>query len=133
MTQAFRPLEHIRRRADFVAAYDGGARVSGRFMTVFVRESGFEHARLGIAATKKIGGAVIRNRAKRLVREIFRRARPAGGLDIVVIPRRELLDAPYASLEAEFSTLLEHRGRAGAGQSRPRSRGPRRAGGSPRV
>ncbi|MGE0041423.1 MAG: ribonuclease P protein component [Vicinamibacterales bacterium] len=133
MTQAFRPSEHIRRRADFLAAYDGGARVSGRYMIVFVRASGFDHARLGIAATKKIGGAVIRNRAKRLVRELFRRTRPAGGLDIVVIPRRELLDAPYASLEAEFSALLERRGRADAGQRRPRPRGPRRPGGSPRV
>jgi ribonuclease P protein component len=53
---------------------------------------------------------VIRNRAKRLVREVFRRNKPPGGLDIVVIPRRELLEADYAHVEAEFLSILTRRG-----------------------
>ena len=75
-------------------------------MTMFTRASELENARLGIAATRKIGSAVIRNRAKRLVRELFRRHKPAGSFDIVVVPRREMLDAPYVRLEAEFIKLL---------------------------
>ena len=115
----FRPREHIRRRADFEAIYQSGTKVSGRLMTMFVRENHSEHARLGIAATRKIGGAVIRNRAKRLTRELFRHHKPASAVDIVVVPRREFLDAPYPSLEREFNSLL---GRA----SKPgRPRGPR--------
>ena len=133
MTQAFRPAEHIRRRKDFTEAYDTGARVSGRFMTVFFRSTESGRVRLGIAATKKIGGAVVRNRAKRLVRELFRRgAKPAGGFDIVVIPRRELLDASYSSLETEFSALIERRDRGSVGR-RPRPSRPRRAGPDSRV
>ena len=62
--------------------------------------------RLGIAATRKMGPAVERNRAKRLVRELFRHHKPAAGVDVVVVPRREMLDAPYARLEAEFCMLL---------------------------
>ena len=65
--------------------------------------------RLGIAATKKLGGSVERNRAKRLIREVFRRNKIAPGFDVVVIPKRELLDASLSTLEADYRTLLARR------------------------
>ena len=64
-------------------------------------------SRLGIAATKKLGGAVVRNRAKRLIREVFRRNKIAPGFDIVIVPKRPLLDASLTVLEAEYRTLVE--------------------------
>ncbi len=76
-------------------------------MTLFTREREQGVARLGIAATRKIGGAVVRNRAKRLVREFFRHHKPAAAVDIVVVPRREMIDAPFEQIEAEFATLLK--------------------------
>ena len=121
----FRPHEHIRRRSDFEAIYESGVKVNGRLMTVFVRKTDAEHARLGIAATRKIGGAVIRNRAKRLTRELFRNHKPAAALDIVVVPRREFLDAPYPSLTREFDALLERAARAPQRPGRHRSPGAR--------
>ena len=75
-------------------------------MTMFTRERDAGGARLGIAATRKMGAAVERNRAKRLVREVFRHHKPAGAIDVVVVPRREILDAPYENVEAEFRSLL---------------------------
>lgn len=111
----FRPHEHVRRRADFELAYDGGAKVNGRFMTMFVAPNTVGYARLGVAATRRIGGAVIRNRAKRIIRELFRHQKPTAGLDVVVVPRREFLDAPYPSLEREFGVLLERSARTPRG------------------
>lgn len=66
-------------------------------------------ARLGIAATRKLGGAVVRNRAKRLIREVFRRNKLPHGVDVVVVPKRELLDASLDALEADYRALIERR------------------------
>jgi ribonuclease P protein component len=91
--------------------YRQGARVHGRFSTVFVLSNAGAVARLGIAATKKLGGSVERNRAKRLIREVFRRNKVPRGIDIVVVPRRELFDASLTALEADYLTSLERAAR----------------------
>ena len=80
-------------------------------MTVIALHNGQDHSRLGIAATRKLGGAVVRNRAKRLVRELFRNADVPQGLDIVVIPRPDMLDADFRALESEFRYALRRAGR----------------------
>lgn len=63
-----------------------------------------DECRLGITVTRKVGGAVERNRIKRVMREIFRRhrARLAPPLDLVVNPRRAFLDKTSNELEEEF-------------------------------
>lgn len=102
----FFPAEHVRKRADFELIYKTGFKRSGRLMTMFTMEREAGPARLGIAATRKMGAAVERNRAKRLVREVFRHNKPAAALDVVVVPRREILAAAYDRLESEFRSLL---------------------------
>jgi ribonuclease P protein component len=72
-------------------------------------KNGFDHARLGIAATRKLGGAVVRNRAKRIIRDVFRRNKFARGYDVVVVPNRRLLEAGQNTFEAEFCQFLEER------------------------
>jgi ribonuclease P protein component len=132
----FRPREHIKRRTDFETIYESGVKVNGRVMTVFVRHTSTGYPRLGIAATRKIGGAVIRNRAKRLTRELFRSHKPTAALDIVVVPRRGFLDAPYSSLEREFDALLKRAVRSPQPRRAPagtRHGGARSAGTHPRV
>jgi len=103
----FRPHEHIRRRADFQQVYERGARVRGHFSTLFLLPNKLPIGRLGIAATRKLGGAVARNRAKRLIREVFRRNKVASGFDVVVVPKRELLEASLTALETEYVHNLE--------------------------
>jgi ribonuclease P protein component len=111
--EGFDQRERVRRRADYQQVYDRGVKVHGRLFTLFRLPNGLETARLGIAATRKLGGAVTRNRAKRLIREVFRRNKPAPGFDIVVVPRRVLLDASLIALESEFRSMLERSDRRG--------------------
>ena len=99
--------ERIRRRAEYQQIYDRGIRTPGRYLTMFTLSNNLPVGRLGIAASRKLGGAIERNRAKRLIREVFRRNKLAPGFDIVVIPKRELLDASLNTLETEFRNTLD--------------------------
>jgi ribonuclease P protein component len=105
-TRGSRPYERIRRRADFQQVYEHGARLGGRYSTVFMLANKLKVGRLGIAATRKLGGAVQRNRAKRLIREVFRRVEIAPGYDVVVIPKCELLDADLSVLEPDHRNTI---------------------------
>ena len=96
--------------------YSRGVRVHSRYCTVFLLANEGGAGRLGIAATKKLGGSVERNRAKRLIREVFRRNKIAPGFDVVVIPKRDLLHASLSTLEADYRALITRRL---ARQSRP--------------
>src|ERR671936_1131432 len=105
----FRREHRIRRRVEYQQIYDRGTRIRSRYSTVFVLPNDKGITRLGIAATRKLGGSVVRNRAKRLIREVFRRNKLAPGFDIVVVPKRELLDASLNVLEADYRNILTRR------------------------
>ena len=130
--QTLPTAERIRRRPEFERVYSQGTRVHGRFMTLIVLPNGSAVPRLGIAATRKLGSAADRNRAKRLAREVFRRQKVTAGLDVVVIPRREMLDAPFASLETDYRAALQRGGRQ-AGSSAAPVRRQRGRSGTPEV
>lgn len=99
----------LRRRAEFQQVFDSGQRIRGRFLTVLVASGQSSRTRLGIVASRKLGDSVKRNRAKRLIREIFRRSAQhddSMGVDVVVIPRKELFDATYPGLQEDFQGAL---------------------------
>ena len=100
------PSQKLKRRTEFTRVYENGTRHRCRFMTCFALRNDVGVPRLGISASQKIGNAVVRNRAKRRVRELFKARKPLSSIDLVVIPRRELADAPWTNIEADFRAAL---------------------------
>ncbi len=85
----FRPHEHLRKPQEFQAVYDRRRSSADGTIIVYVRENGLPQSRLGLSVSKKFGGAVQRNRIRRLMREAYRLTKEhfPPGYDIVLIPR----------------------------------------------
>jgi len=97
------------RSADFRRVYDEGARYSGPFFAAFyARRPECEGPKIGFTVPRALGKAVVRNRIKRRVREAVRlrleQLNPQ--CEIVINPRRRVLDAPFPELEREVEKLF---------------------------
>jgi ribonuclease P protein component len=103
-----RPAERkVRQRSEFQRVFDGGRRTHGRLFTLIAAPTQAGTTRLGIVASRKLGGAVVRNRAKRLIREVFRTTvHPSSPVDLVVIPKNALLSADVEGLRREYQAML---------------------------
>jgi ribonuclease P protein component len=103
-------LSSLTRRADFLAANRGRrAPMPGFVLLVRPREDGDDRIRLGITVTKKIGGAVVRNRMKRRFRSLARDLLPVQGVagaDHVLIGRQGGIERDFALLRAELEKAL---------------------------
>jgi len=98
------PGERLRHGKDFKKAYQEGQRLVCRFFVAFVVPRGAGPLRLGVVASRRVGGAVARNRAKRLLREVFRLRRPRREVsaDIVLVARGPIVTARYQDVETAY-------------------------------
>jgi ribonuclease P protein component len=105
----FRPRQRLRTGAEFDAVFARGARLDGRWFLLVAAANGRAFDRLGLAVNRRTGGAVARNRARRLLREAFRRVAPPAdpGLDLVVVARAGLAGLGQAEVDRELRRGLE--------------------------
>jgi ribonuclease P protein component len=97
------------RRGEFDAVYRAGKRRSSSHFTVFFRANQLPVSRFGFSIKKALGGAVVRNRIRRRLREIVRchRMEIPAGWDIVIHPKSSVGRAEFAALTADLVRLMK--------------------------
>ena len=100
----------LRQKREFVRAYEEGRRIISRFFVAFIVENSEGPLRIGVVASRRVGGAVTRNRAKRLLREVFRKRKPTRDIsaDMVLVARGPIKEASFGDVDAAY---VKHLGR----------------------
>ena len=100
-SRAFPKTKRLLRRADFKRVYDRRLSVSDSRLIVYAASNDRKENRVGLSVSRKFGGAVRRNRLRRLLREAYRlsRHRLPTGLDLIFIPRSATMPALADLLE----------------------------------
>lgn len=112
MSSQYQQHEHLKRGVDFKRVYDRRRSASNDWLIVYACENGLAYSRLGLSVGRKWGGAVVRNRIRRLYKEVYRLSRDElpTGLDLVFIPRTADLPA-FAEMLAALPRLVRNAAR----------------------
>lgn len=107
--------DSLKNNYEFRRLYAKGKHTASPRMVIYCRRNRLSYNRLGITVSTKIGKAVIRNRIRRRLREIYRlnEYRMRQGYDIVIVARSAGRYAKYCELEADFSGLTAKLGLCG--------------------
>ncbi len=97
----------LKRRSDFQRVYRTGRSWANRYFVLYVFASDYLDGKVGFAAGKKLGCAVVRNRVKRLLRESYRKnqAQIKPGLALLLVGRKAMVDVKCDVVEKAFVSL----------------------------
>ena len=99
-------LNHIFRRLYATQGYANG------MLVLYARPNRTGKNRVGITTGKKLGHAVVRNRARRRLREVYRLATPhlKKGYDFVLVARSKAVDGSFSAMQENFERLCKKLG-----------------------
>ncbi len=103
---AARREQHLTRNEQFKLVYDRGSSWISKTIVMKSLSNVLNFSRYGITVSKRAGKAVVRNRIRRLLREILRKNPPQGGWDIIFIARAPAAEADFWSLGKSVRELL---------------------------
>ena len=101
-----RKEQRLTKPQQYASVYRRGISKSSNMLVMRALPNGLPLSRFGFSVSKKVGGAVVRNHIKRLLREILRVLPVKPGWDIVFIARQPAADANYAATRAIVLDLL---------------------------
>ena len=98
----------LKKNSDFRRLYSKGKSAVTPFMVVYCRRNGLDHNRVGYTVSTKLGLAVVRNRVRRRIREIYRlnREKMLPGWDIIVVGRGRSIKGPYEKMNEAYLDCL---------------------------
>lgn len=96
----------------FRETYERGRSFAGKHMVMWLRSGEGAALRLGVVASRRVGNAVRRARAKRRLREAYRRNRRRfrGDFDVILVARHGIVAAPWAQVEEDLLALAHRAG-----------------------
>lgn len=99
----------LRKKKDFSSIYNRGKSVGERFVVVFFRKNGLDYNRTAFLASKKVGKSVIRNRARRLMKESYRGIKESldFGYDFIFIARNSIVDVKCKEVKKSLEAALK--------------------------
>ncbi|MGI5920333.1 MAG: ribonuclease P protein component [Syntrophomonadaceae bacterium] len=104
--------KRINKGKDYNNIFHYGKKIPGRYIIVFIQENNLGRNRCGIVTSKKVGNAVIRNRAKRQLRAIISNGWETinDGYDIVIVARKNITTAVFNQLVRDFYMVMRKAG-----------------------
>ena len=99
----------LKENYEFRRLYQRGKSAAGGTMVLYCRKNKLDHNRLGLTASTKLGHAVVRNRCRRRLREVYRLNLPQmkKGYDVILVARGKTATAPWKELTSTFTKLCK--------------------------
>jgi len=97
---------------EFRRLYNKGKSAVGPAVVVYCKKNRLDHNRLGVTVSTKLGGAVVRNRARRRLREVYRLSSPhlKKGYDFVLVARAKAVEGSFTAMMESFSHMCKKLG-----------------------
>lgn len=99
----------LKENSTFRRLYYRGSSNGNRYLVLYCRRNGTKTSRLGLTVSAKLGHAVVRNRMRRRLREIYRMEEPhlQSGYDIVIVARSAAIEAEFSLLQRAFVSATQ--------------------------